>query len=128
VLGGYSLGAVAADLVIAVTKPGFGFNDPLPPGLDQHVAAVALFGNGTRRVLSPVPDFSSAFAGKTIEELRERRSDLFGWRPAMVVTSAARIHQLRTGRPGRQLRSRQTLAGGCTGEAKQLSPACADPG
>src|ERR1700758_5857363 len=30
VLGGYSLGAVAADLVIAVTKPGFGFTNPLP--------------------------------------------------------------------------------------------------
>jgi cutinase-like protein len=68
VLGGYSLGAVAADLVIAGTKPGFGFTNPLPPGTDQHVAAVALFGNGTRRILSPVPDFSPAFAGKTIEE------------------------------------------------------------
>jgi cutinase len=68
VLGGYSLGAVAADLVIAVTKPGFGFTNPLPPGADQHVAAVALFGNGTRRILGPVPDFSPAFAGKTIEE------------------------------------------------------------
>ena len=68
VLGGYSLGAVAADLVIAVTKPGFGFTNPLPPGVDQDVAAVALFGNGTRRILGPVPDFSPAFAGKTIEE------------------------------------------------------------
>jgi cutinase len=67
VLGGYSLGAVAADLVIAVTKPGFGFTNPLPPGVDQHVAAVALFGNGTRRILRPVPDFSPAFAGKRIE-------------------------------------------------------------
>ena len=68
VLGGYSLGAAAADLVIAVTKPGFGFTNPLPPGVDQHVAAVALFGNGTRRVLGPVPDFSPAFAGKTIDQ------------------------------------------------------------
>jgi cutinase len=68
VLGGYSLGAVAADLVIAATKPGFGFTNPLPPGVDQHVAAVALFGNGTQRVLGPVPGFSPAFAGKTIEE------------------------------------------------------------
>ena len=68
VLGGYSLGAVSADLVIALTKPGFGFNDPLPPGLDQHVAAVALFGNGTQRVLGPVPGFSPAFAGKTIDQ------------------------------------------------------------
>jgi cutinase len=68
VLGGYSLGAVSADLVIALTKPGFGFNNPLPPSLDQHVAAVALFGNGTQRVLGPVPGFSPAFAGKTIDQ------------------------------------------------------------
>lgn len=68
VLGGYSLGAISADLVIAETKPAFGFNNPLPPGLDQNVAAVALFGNGTRRVLGPVPDFSPAFAGKTIDQ------------------------------------------------------------
>ncbi|KLO43414.1 cutinase [Mycobacterium nebraskense] len=67
VLGGYSLGAVAADLVIAETKPAFGFSNPLPPGADQHVAAVALFGNGTQRILGPVPGFSPAFAGKTIE-------------------------------------------------------------
>lgn len=67
VLGGYSLGAVSADLVIAATKPQFGFNNPLPPGVDQHVAAVALFGNGTQRILGPVPAFSPAFAGKTIE-------------------------------------------------------------
>lgn len=68
VLGGYSLGAVSADLVIAVTQPSFGFKNPLPPGIDQHVAAVALFGNGTQRVVGPVPGFSPAFAGKTIEE------------------------------------------------------------
>jgi cutinase len=68
VLGGYSLGAASADLVIALTKPGFGFNNPLPRGLDQHIAAVALFGNGTQRVLGPVPGFSPAFAGKTIDQ------------------------------------------------------------
>jgi len=68
VLGGYSLGAAAADLVVAVTQPAFGFTDPLPPGMDQHIAAVALFGNGTQRVLGPVPSFSPAFAGKTIDE------------------------------------------------------------
>ena len=67
VLGGYSLGAAAADLVIAVAQPAFGFTNPLPPGMEQHVAAVALFGNGTRRVLGPVPGFSPAFAGKTID-------------------------------------------------------------
>jgi cutinase len=52
VLGGYSLGAEVADLATW---------GRIPPGLDQHVAAVALFGNGTRH---PAP----AFAGKTIDQ------------------------------------------------------------
>ena len=53
VLGGYSLGATAADLAIRA----------MPPRMNQHVAAVALFGNGARR-LGPAP----AFAGKTIDQ------------------------------------------------------------
>jgi cutinase len=53
VLGGYSLGATAADLAIRA----------MPPGMNQHIAAVALFGNGARR-LGPAP----AFAGKTIDQ------------------------------------------------------------
>ena len=52
VLGGYSLGAEVADLATW---------SRLPPGVDQNVAAVALFGNGTRR---PAP----AFADKTIDQ------------------------------------------------------------
>jgi cutinase len=67
VLGGYSLGAAAADVVVAMNQPGFGYTDPLPPAMDQHIAAVALFGNGTQRVLGPVPAFSPAFAGKSID-------------------------------------------------------------
>jgi cutinase len=53
VLGGYSLGATAADLAIRA----------MPPGMNQHIAAVALFGNGARR-LGP----AHAFAGKTIDQ------------------------------------------------------------
>ena len=60
VLGGYSLGAEVADLVTG-GRTAFGFTNPLPPGVDQHIAAVALFGNGTRG-LAP------AFAGKTIDQ------------------------------------------------------------
>lgn len=52
VLGGYSLGAEVVD---RVTWGG------LPPATDQHVAAVVLFGNGSRR-LAP------AFAGRTIDQ------------------------------------------------------------
>jgi cutinase len=67
VLGGYSLGAAAADVVVAMNQPRFGYTDALPPAMDQHIAAVALFGNGTQRVLGPVPAFSPAFAGKSID-------------------------------------------------------------
>ncbi|ORV59205.1 cutinase family protein [Mycobacterium fragae] len=52
VLGGYSLGAEVADLATW---------GRIPPGVDQHVAAVALFGNGTRRI-------APAFVGKTIDQ------------------------------------------------------------
>ena len=57
VLGGYSLGATAADLVT---------RGQLPPGMDQHIAAVALFGNAANR-LRPAP----AFAGRTIDQCAE---------------------------------------------------------
>jgi cutinase len=52
VLGGYSLGAEVADVATW---------GRIPPDVDQRVAAVALFGNGTRRV-------APAFAGKTIDQ------------------------------------------------------------
>ncbi|MBV8294572.1 MAG: cutinase family protein [Mycobacterium sp.] len=67
VLGGYSLGAAAADVVIAMNKPGFGYTDPLPPAMDQHVAAVALFGNATQRVVGDIPGPSPGFAGKIVD-------------------------------------------------------------
>ncbi|MCV7443989.1 cutinase family protein [Mycobacterium paraense] len=52
VLGGYSLGAEVVDRAMW---------GGLPPGMDQHIAAVALFGNGTHG-LAP------GFAGKTIDQ------------------------------------------------------------
>nr|WP_308197435.1 cutinase family protein [Candidatus Mycolicibacterium alkanivorans] len=67
VLGGYSLGAAVTDVVLAVPSPVFGYNNPLPLGMDQHVAAVALFGNGTRKVFGPVSDVSPLYGDKTID-------------------------------------------------------------
>jgi cutinase len=67
VLGGYSLGAAVTDLVLAVPAPVFGFKNPLPLGSDSHIAAVALFGNGTRKVLGPLSDFSGLYGDKTID-------------------------------------------------------------
>ena len=66
VLGGYSLGAAVTDVALAVPFAFFGFNDPLPPGADQHVAAVALFGNGSQWV-GPITNFNPVYNDRTIE-------------------------------------------------------------
>ena len=54
VLGGYSLGAAVTDVVLAAPSPVLGYKNPLPIGMTDRVAAVALFGNGTRKVFGPV--------------------------------------------------------------------------
>jgi cutinase len=66
VLGGYSLGAAVTDMVIAMPFAAFGFRNPLPAGNANHIAAVALFGNGSQWV-GPITAFNPAFANKTIE-------------------------------------------------------------
>jgi cutinase len=66
VLGGYSLGAAAADVVLAVPISAFGFRAPLPAGAEQHIAAVALFGNGIGWV-GPIADFNPTYRARTIE-------------------------------------------------------------
>lgn len=55
VLGGYSLGATAADLMTRANR--------LSPSERQHVAAVVMFGNGAR-LLGPAP----AYADRTIDQ------------------------------------------------------------
>ena len=66
VLGGYSLGAAATDMVLALPIPIMGFKTLLPPGAGSHIAAVALFGNGTQW-LGPITNFSPEYADRTIE-------------------------------------------------------------
>ena len=67
VLGGYSLGAAVTDVVLAAPGPMFGFTNPLPPGADQHIAAVALFGNGTQWV-GPITNFNPIYADRTVDK------------------------------------------------------------
>ena len=67
VLGGYSLGAAVTDVVLAVPAPIFGYDNPLPLGMNSRIAAVALFGNGTRKVLGPVSEVSPLYGDKTID-------------------------------------------------------------
>jgi cutinase len=66
VVGGYSLGAAVTDVVLAAPIGAFGFDSPLPPGMDQHIAAVALFGNGSQWV-GPITNFSPVYNDRTIE-------------------------------------------------------------
>jgi cutinase len=66
VLGGYSLGAAVTDVVLAVPTRMFGFDNPLPPGADDHIAAVALFGNGAQWV-GPITNFNPLYNDRTIE-------------------------------------------------------------
>jgi cutinase len=66
VLGGYSLGAAVTDVVLAAPGPMFGFTNPLPPGSDQHIAAVALFGNGSQWV-GPITALNPTYNDRTID-------------------------------------------------------------
>jgi len=66
VLGGYSLGAAVTDVVMAAPGPMFGFTNPLPPGADQHIAAIALFGNGTSWV-GAIKNFNPVYTDRTID-------------------------------------------------------------
>jgi cutinase len=66
VLGGYSLGAAVTDVVLAAPFSAFGFDSPLPAGADQHIAAVALFGNGSQW-MGPITNFNPIYNDRTIE-------------------------------------------------------------
>jgi cutinase len=66
VLGGYSLGAAVADVVMAAPGAMFGFTNPLPAGADQHIAAVALFGNGSNWV-GPIANLNPIYNDRTID-------------------------------------------------------------
>ena len=54
VLGGYSQGAAVIDVISAVPVPGVGFDNPLPPNVTDHVAAIAVFGNPSAKVGLPL--------------------------------------------------------------------------
>jgi len=66
VLGGYSQGAAIIDVITSVPFPAIGFNNPLPPNVPDHVAALAVFGNPTTRVGLPLTS-SPVYGGKAID-------------------------------------------------------------
>jgi cutinase len=67
VLGGYSLGAGVTDVVLALPFQFFGFTQPLPREMEQHIAAVALFGNGIQWA-GPIGNFNPVYRDRTIEQ------------------------------------------------------------
>jgi cutinase len=67
VLGGYSLGAGVTDVVLALPFQFFGFSQPLPADMEQHIAAVALFGNGIQWA-GPIGNFNPVYRDRTIEQ------------------------------------------------------------
>jgi len=66
VLGGYSQGAAVIDVISAVPIPAVGFNNPLPPNVPDHVAAIAVFGNPSAKLGLPLT-VSPVWGGRAID-------------------------------------------------------------
>jgi cutinase len=66
VLGGYSQGAAVIDVISAVPVPAAGFNNPLPPNMPGHVAAIAVFGNPSAKLGLPLT-VSPIWGGRAID-------------------------------------------------------------
>ncbi|MFI5509352.1 cutinase family protein [Mycobacterium sp. NPDC051804] len=66
VLGGYSQGAAVIDVISAVPVPGVGFDNPLPPNVPEHVAAIAVFGNPSAKLGLPLT-VSPVWGGRSID-------------------------------------------------------------
>ncbi len=69
VLGGYSQGALVIDLITALPVPLAGFTPaPMPPGVADHVAAVAVFGNPSDRYVGlPLSAITPQYGAKAID-------------------------------------------------------------
>ena len=66
VLGGYSQGAAVIDVISAVPVPAVGFDNPLPPNVPDHVAAIAVFGNPSAKLGLPLT-VSPAWGARAID-------------------------------------------------------------
>lgn len=72
VLGGYSQGAAVVDMLMGIPPLGNKVGDvgsapPLPQGLADRVAAVAVFGNPATKFGNPASTAMAPFAGKAID-------------------------------------------------------------
>ena len=68
VLGGYSQGAAVIDAITVADQPTLGFTQPMPADVANHVAAVAVFGNPSIRLLgNPLTALSPLYGYKAID-------------------------------------------------------------
>lgn len=68
VLGGYSQGAAVIDIITVAATPTWSFVNPMPPTVADHVAAVAVFGNPSIKLLGgPLTALSPQYGYKTID-------------------------------------------------------------
>jgi len=68
VLGGYSQGAAVVDAITVADQPTLGFTQIMPANIAEHVAAVAVFGNPSIRLLgNPLTVLSPLYGYKTID-------------------------------------------------------------
>jgi cutinase len=68
VLGGYSQGAAVIDAITVADQPTLGFTEPMPANVADHVAAVAVFGNPSIRLLgNPLTALSPLYGYKAID-------------------------------------------------------------
>ncbi|MCV7041198.1 cutinase family protein [Mycolicibacterium moriokaense] len=68
VLGGYSQGAAVVDIITVAATPTLSFVNPMPPAVADHVAAVAVFGNPSIKLLGgPLTTLSPQYGYKTID-------------------------------------------------------------
>lgn len=68
VLGGFSQGAAVIDALAIANQPTLGFVNSMPAAVADHVAAVAVFGNPSIRLLGgPLTSLSPLYGYKTID-------------------------------------------------------------
>jgi cutinase len=68
VLGGYSQGAAVVDIITVAGEPQLGFNQPMAASVADHVAAVAVLGNPSIRLLgASLTALSPLYGYKTID-------------------------------------------------------------
>jgi cutinase len=68
VLGGYSQGAAVIDAITVAQVPTLGFTQPMPAAVADRVAAVAVFGNPSIRLLGgPLTSLSPLYGPKAID-------------------------------------------------------------